>query len=769
MLPFTASVTVINTLVCFIKEKGTHYASLGTLLLGLASFSLASCSQHGTSFTNQAYHNLTAHYNAYYLAKEKITEAEVALFQNRKDDYTRILDVITPLDSSQAGAVKTQAEYAIQKASIAIQRHKNSKWLDDSYLVVGKARHLLMDYPNAIETYKYVNTESKSPSAQHQAMIGMLQAFTEMKDYNYARAVIERLRKEKLKKRDLVEFYLARAQYHLQQQEYDPTLAVLKKTVRMMRRGERRARVHFIIAQLYQEIEKGADAYKHYTATLRNNPSFELAFYAKLHSIEVYQSKGAQGNRRLMANFRKLLHDAKNAEYKDKIYYHMALYEYREKRYQKAIDYLKQSVQANTTDAAQKGYSFLKMGEIYYDNLKQYDLAKMYYDSTLSSLPQTVPGYEVIAKRQKVLDSFVTNITTIETEDSLQNLARMDDQSLDALFEKVLVAEEEKQKELERLERRQMEQESTSIFEGTNPDGPQDPNARSNRGGGGGGGGNNASGTWYFANTAAVSQGRTAFARKWGNRAPEDNWRRSAREREVAFEEDPAQARRAATGVPPAEAAPQMDRKQRKETMLGTLPRTPEALTASNKKVEDAYYNLGKIYHLELQETPNALNTFDTLLTRYPESEYKPEVYYFLYIIHKSEANEQQETYKNKLLAEYPTSSFAKLVANPDYLKDDNLANLEAERAFSEAYQQYEYGNYADADRLVADGLNRFQTGETNERFKVLRIRIVGKTKGVNAYRDALNEFLSQHPESTLLPYVQNLLQATEGFANRSK
>jgi outer membrane protein assembly factor BamD (BamD/ComL family) len=406
------------------------------------------------------------------------------------------------------------------------------------------------------------------------------------------------------------------------------------------------------------------------------------------------------------------------------------------------------------------------MGEIYYENLKQYDLAKAYYDSTLTTLPQTVPGYEAIAKRQKVLDSFVTNITTIQTEDSLQNLARMDEQSLDALFEKLLNAEEEKQKEQERLERRQTEQQAASIFENTNPDNQQ-TDARSNRGGGGGG--NNASGSWYFANAAAVSQGRTAFTRKWGNRAPEDNWRRSARDREVSFEEDPAQSRRAATESPLAEAPQKMDRKQRKETMLGTLPRTPEALATSNKKVEDAYYNLGKIYHLELQETPNALNSFDTLLVRYPQTEYKPEVYYFLYIIHKSEANEQQETYKNKLLAEYPTSSFAKLVANPDYLKDDNLANLEAERAFSEAYQQYEYGNYADADRLVADGLNRFQTGETNERFKVLRIRIVGKTKGVNAYRDALNEFLSQHPESTLLPYVQNLLQATEGFANRSK
>jgi tetratricopeptide (TPR) repeat protein len=582
--------------------------------------------------------------------------------------------------------------------------------------------------------------------------------------------VIERLRKEKLKKRDLVEFYLARAQYHLQQQEYDPTLAVLKKTVRMMRRGERRARVHFIIAQLYQEIEKGADAYKHYTATLRNNPSFELAFYAKLHSIEVYQSKGGQGNRRLMANFRKLLNDAKNAEYKDKIYYHMALYEYREKRYQKAIGYLKQSVQANTNDAAQKGYSFLKMGEIYYDNLKQYDLAKAYYDSTLTALPQTVPGYEAIAKRQKVLDSFVQILRPFKPRTVCKIWPGWTTSPLDALFEKVLNAEEEKQKELERLERRQTEQQAASILKTPTPTTRKPMPAATGVG--------VAAVVAVAATTPAVPGTLPMRGREPGPHGVCPQMGQPGAGGQLApvgpgtgseLRGRPGTNPRAATESPLADAPQKMDRKQRKEAMLGTLPRTPEALTASNKKVEDAYYNLGKIYHLELQETPNALNSFDTLLVRYPETEYKPEVYYFLYIIHKSEANEQQETYKNKLLAEFPTSSFAKLVANPDYLKDDNLANLEAERAFSEAYQQFEYGNYADADRLVTDGLNRFQTGETNERFKVLRIRIIGKTQDLNAYRNALNEFLSQHPESALLPYVQNLLQATEGFANRSK
>ncbi len=724
------------------------------MLLVFAAGMLSSCSQHGTGVTNRAYHNMTAHYNAYYLALEKVTEAEQTLFKNRKDDYTRILDVLIPMDSVRSNSVKSQAEYVIQKSSIAIGRHKNSKWLDDSYLLVAKARHLLMDYPNAIETYKYVNSESTSPSARHQAMTGLLMVFTEMQDYNYSRAVIDKLRKEKLKKRDLVEFYLARAQYHLELEEFDPALAVLNKTVKMMHRGERRARVNFIIAQLYQQLGKKPESYDHYVATLHNNPSFELAFYANLNMIQVFQSKRAQDNKRLMANFRKLLRDAKNAEYKDKIYYQMGLYEHREKHYPKAVEYLKQSVQASTSDPAQKAYAYLKLGEIHFEDLQQYNLAKAYYDSTMLSLPATVPDYDAVAKRHKVLDSFVANITTIHTEDSLQRLVRMDEQSLDQYLDKLLDAEEQKQKEQARKNTTEIQREASSIFDNATP---QDNRNR-----------DNADGKWYFSNGAAVSQGRTAFTRKWGNRPLEDNWRRSGREREMAVTQDPRQNPNR-PGMPPAEAPAKPDRKQLKESMIAGLPRSQEALAASDKKLEDAFYNLGKIYELELKESPNALKTFDTLLTRFPGTEYKPEVYYFLYLIHKNQADPEQETYRTRLITEFSGSSFARLVTNPDYQREDNLADFESQKAFSDAYEQYEYGNYAEADRLVNEGLGRFTNNKIAERFKVLRIRIIGKTQNVNAYRNALHDFATQHPESALLPYVQNLLKATDGFANRSK
>ena len=49
----------------------------------------------------------------------------------------------------------------VEKASIAIQRHEGSRWEDDSYVLVGKARYYASEYADAIETFKYVNKEGR--------------------------------------------------------------------------------------------------------------------------------------------------------------------------------------------------------------------------------------------------------------------------------------------------------------------------------------------------------------------------------------------------------------------------------------------------------------------------------------------------------------------------------------------------------------------------------------------------------------------------------
>lgn len=750
------------------RNQFSYFVCIG-FLGGLVTF--VACSPESNGLVGRAYHNTTAHYNAYYLSREKVKEIEAAVFESRQDDYNQLLEVVLPMDSNVAKAQEQLTEYAVEKASIAVQRHKNSKWADDSYLLIAKSRFYQMDFENAFKTYKYVNSNSKNKEARHAALIGLFRLYMESGEYDNAKSVINFIKKEKISKIDLAEFYLIRAQMHKEQEEWLQTVGTLALATPLLKKDEAKARTQFIMGQLYEQLNNPGEAYKRFRRVLKNNPTYELSFYARLHMLQNVPLKKKDEGEKMLAKFRKMLRDEKNVDYKDKIYYQMGLFESRRGDHTKAIAYLQKSIQVSTNDALQKAYSYLKAGEIYYENLQQYELAKAYYDSTMQTLPPTARNYDAIAKRQKVLDNFVTQIVTIQTEDSLQRLAKMDTTSLNNYLDELFAREEAQQAAQQKAQARanrgrSSEPDFSNAFDTTSVTRAQ-PAANSNPNQEGGGSG----ARWYFYNTAALSQGRTAFTRKWGNRKLEDNWRRSAKEINIEEQPEGNQPNPDSVAIASNEVITVgQQRQQRKEQVKSNLPYSPEALAESNKRVEEAYYSLGKIYNLELEELENADSTFGQLLTRFPKTEHEPEVLYFLYLINKELVEpEKQDTYKKRLLANYPNSTYAGIIGNPNYVRDGNLADMQANEAYRNAYQSYQVGNYEDASGQITEAMQTLAKGVLQEKFALLNALIVGRTQNKEAFKKALSEFIEKHPQSELVPYAQNLLKNSENFARNDK
>ncbi len=148
------TITNYNSLKSF-----PRHTALVLTLLGL----LAGCSSDRNTWTSKAYHNTTAHYNGYYYSREEIAKIEKTIWDSHKDDYNRILRLYPALDTALAKTYDKEIQEAIKMASIAIQRHPNSKWVDDGYVLVGKARLYSMDWGNAITTFKYTNKIAKTP------------------------------------------------------------------------------------------------------------------------------------------------------------------------------------------------------------------------------------------------------------------------------------------------------------------------------------------------------------------------------------------------------------------------------------------------------------------------------------------------------------------------------------------------------------------------------------------------------------------------------
>src|SRR5690606_13705016 len=263
---------------------------------------------------------------------------------------------------------------------------------------------------------------------------------------------------------------------------------------------------------------------------------------------------------------------------------------------------------------------------------------------------------------------------------------------------------------------------------------------------------------WYFGNPSAMALGESEFRRIWGNIRLEDNWIRSMRLMDApGIVADDAAVITDSTSTQQAQAAEPADPAEAEFMRLDQqIPRTEEQRAAALKKIEDAYFRVGDIYYFDLLEKDNAEKTYLKLLDRFPDSEYAAEALYKLYLIEKESDPDRARQLSERLIAEHPYSTFARILANPDYLLESSQTAEQQKALYSEAYAHYQASNYIDARRVAENGIALGETAFTPQ-LQLLHALITGGLDGVEAYQEALSEFIRINPDSELLPYAQKL------------
>ncbi|MGD1841751.1 MAG: tetratricopeptide repeat protein [Thermonemataceae bacterium] len=725
--------------------------SLTYLLWLLLGCCLYQCAPEATGTVADGYHNTTAQFNGYFLARETMKEAENEMFQNRRDNYNRILPVILQLDTTELKGFNKKMEECIKTAAFAIERHPNSKWIDDCYVLVGKARHYLGDYANAITTYKYVNGNATDDEARQMALIELMRTYIRQDNLQDADIVKNFLRKNGIAKINLDEFYQIQAHFYSNRKDYERMQKSLALALPVMSRGERKARTHFIQGQLLQRLGNEKEAYQNYKRALKNNPSYELRFYTQLALLITLDFKKTT-YKRIEKTFNKMLKDEKNIDYQDKVYYEMSTYELKRNRLSKAVEYLKKSIEVSTSNTAQKGYSFLRLGKLHFERLQEYELAKAYYDSTIMFLPKDEENYEKIAKRQKVLGDFVGYITTVQTEDSLQRMAQMSEDDLEAFLDENLTVEVKAKRALAKAALARQNRPNNRI-----PGTLEEQRNIQNSGG------------FYFANTFQVEQGKLAFRQKWGDRALTDNWRVADRAALIDFASDTTSGDfNTSLTEEEIEAQAVKDEVERlKKEIKEKIPRTQEQIAASNKRIEDAIYNLGKIYHFQLEEYVDALKTYEKLLTRFPQTQYEPEVLYLLYLASKEVNNQTKvEKYKQLVFSKYPNSTYTQLIKNPNFLEENKAKDQEARELYSKAYTYYERKKYALAQKKLEEVRQKYPNNTIKDKIDFLSILCLGREGDIASYKKRLEAFSTQYPESELTATAKKIIKDLNNVPN---
>ena len=689
---------------------------------------------------------MTTHYNIYFNGNESYKKGLLTLEGKHKDDYSKVLPIYGIGTEEDAQAVFPDMDRAIEKSLKSIKQHsmrirgrEKNDWIDDAYMLIGKARFHKREYLGALEAFNYVVQEFPKEEIYFDAILWAARTQTEMENFYSAGSDFDALYENpRLPKRLNAEVKALYAELKIKEKQYPEAITYLSEAIKESRKKKKRVRYSYILAQIHELQGNNYEASQHYEKVIKMNPSYEMEFYAQLsraRTFDAYQ----QDSRQLIKDLKKMLKDSKNKEYQDQIYYVLAEISLKEQEHDDAIEYLKKSTKASINNKSQKGLSFLLLADIFFDFAEYVD-AQTYYDSTVSFLPEDHLKFKEAKRKKESLEDLVKHVRTIQLEDSLQNLAKLSEKELRNIIDDIideLKEEEERKKE---------------ALENGNLNLPTPVNTGSNTG-------TAASGAWYFYNAAALSSGVSQFVSNWGNRKLEDNWRRKNKTVQQINTSSGEQGELSDSTVTTTSTD-----KYDPDYYLSKIPLKESQLKASNERLAEAYYSLGVIYKEQLRNYKKAIKSFETLVKRFPKSEYEVPAYYNLYRLHLMlENNKEAEKYKNILLTDFPNSIYSRQIRNPDKVIEDESANKEAEKYYRETYALYQSGTYKKVVKRAEKAQLQFPDNSLLPQFALLRSLSIGNQRQEEPFVSSLKEIITNYPSDPVAKQARNILSRIRG------
>ncbi|UOQ75688.1 tetratricopeptide repeat protein [Hymenobacter sp. 5516J-16] len=278
---------------------------------------------------------------------------------------------------------------------------------------------------------------------------------------------------------------------------------------------------------------------------------------------------------------------------------------------------------------------------------------------------------------------------------------------------------------------------------------------------------------WYFDNPTALGTARNDFIRRWGDRPLQDNWRTVSQASSspvtnrggnvpVSIAGNASTTVNGAGGLGTA-ATPEADPAVQLRTLVDryrqNIPLTEPQRKQSDALTEEALYALGSIYNQQLREPVRAAETYETLLTRYPQGPHTPETLYILYLIYKQQNNSgKAEGYAERLRQAYPNSSYARLVADPEYLRRTSVANAQVAVLVDSAFSFYKNQDFKKAGAVLVRARKQYPENDLNDRIAFLNTLLTIRTQPPLTAKAAVEKFYKDYPESPLAPQAATLL-----------
>ena len=740
--------------------------------------------------------NTVSHYNFFYNAndgiKTIIEKAKIA----QQDNFAKLLPFYGYTLENTASQ-KTELDSVIYRCTAGILLHDlRTNWVDDFYLLMGKAYFLRKDFDSAALTFQFVNynlypkkkseqdydkvvgsndTETgvgsvsiankepkgfynnkiKRPPSRNEALIWLTRNFIEQKELGDAAGLISILQNdENLPKRLQNDLHETTAYWFYEQKMYDSAAVHLEKALSNADTKEDKSRWQYLLAQMYEMTSNYDKASEYYELASKKTTNILMDIFARLNNAKMLRTNATPKD--LENSISKLVQMTKKDKfeaYRDILFYAAAELTLQKPDTTIALDLLQKSLASNNANANYREKAFLKIATISYAN-GAYENARNYYDSLGTKIADLDVDSATIADRKEILARLVPKVKAIQDEDSLQRIANMSPQEREK-FVKAIAKKIRKENGLK-----------DEGFTGTDPitfsntvvDLFKTSNANS--------------GQWYFYNAGLKGKGFNEFKQKWGKRSNIDNWRRSAATASSLPKNNastggapgaPGGPDLSASTDPNAPAASAEAPAVKKETdfsfegLMGNVPLAKEQLDSSNKIIATNLIGAAVIFQNELQDYNQAINYYNQYVERFSNGEKIADAYAGLAFCYEKIGDKTKAAFfRNIVKTKFADSEANKILSNPEAYKT-NKPNQKATDSYEKIYALFAEGKYEDALKAKANADSLY--GKSYWTAQLLYIEAIAHAK---ANRDSiavnsLNTLITNYASSPLKPKAEKL------------
>ncbi|MBX5439828.1 MAG: hypothetical protein IRZ29_09835, partial [Thermoflavifilum sp.] len=719
------------------------------------------------TLTRRWYQNLVTHFNFVYNARQNLNKAIQMATDLHQDHYSSLLDFY-PYTFTELAQATSLLDSVIFRASVGIQVHDpRGKWIDNLYLLLGKAYYYEQKFAEAERAFQLVNlryapavkgeyvpvigsqaegstqisiaTPEKPGFFHHhpsrnEALLWLVKTYLAEQQIDKARSLLNQLLHDpRFPSRLNGALQETAAFFYCQLQQYDLAIPYLREAIALQDQRMLQSRWAYLLGQLellQQDTAQALAAFQQ-AAHLSHDPL--LQFHAA-YQTTLLQPSSADHPNSPYARLEEMARKNRYERYRDIIYHGLAQIALLRADTPKAISYLFSSLHAQASPSRARGNSALLLADLMMEE-KHFVRAAALLDTALQALPDDDPRRDSLQERLLAMKMLSAQMAIVYRQDSLQQLAALPPEDrmrkVHEIWEDMLAQQRRAQKAARRAAQQNSGQIAASEMD--NLAAPATGRPGSDVSGG--------SGNWYFNNPDLKASGYVAFKQIWGNRPLVDNWRRASAIQGFTPTLTAQPADTALATILSHHADSTLSLGER--ALLMNIPLTPEQQKASNDSICQALLQAAQILVFQLHRPDLAKDELNSLLQRNPQPDNYAEVGYMLFLTYRHLHDSSQAAYyREVLLKNYSQTPFAQALQPAPPNHTFRLSAL-----YDSAYMHYTAQQYDNALQWIEQALARHPADSIQAQFVLLQAMSYIKLNREDTAHRMLETIALQHPD----------------------